>query len=162
LAAARAKVAGCAVGLVGETFAVTLLYRSFRGGRKPRSSRPKRRPQPELPRSPIERIYFYRRKALVRIYFGAPGILLAVALVFVRFGIFEEHSSEVLLGLAIFLAGYCAVISGCWYWAKGKGWNESVVLIGLMPLGILCVPFVRLVFIANPMLLFCPMVMMPL
>src|SRR5262245_8926579 len=73
LAAARAKVAGCAVGLVGEAFAVTLLYRSFRGRGKPRSGRPKRRFHSELPRSPIERIYFYRRKALVRIYFGAPG-----------------------------------------------------------------------------------------
>jgi hypothetical protein len=30
LAAARAKIAGCAVGLVGETFALTFLYRSIR------------------------------------------------------------------------------------------------------------------------------------
>jgi hypothetical protein len=104
----------------------------------------------------------YRRKALPRIYFGLTGITIAVLLVVFRFGIFAERENELVLGIFVFVAGYCGLISGCLYWVKAKKWSEAVVVIGLLPVVILFIPYVRLIFLAVPNLLLSSMVMMPL
>ena len=62
----------------------------------------------------------------------------------------------------VFFVGYFAVIFGCWSWAKAKHLNEVIVLIGLAPLALLLVPFVRLIFIYCPELIAVGMIMMPI
>ena len=63
--------------------------------------------------------------------------------VLVDFGLFSEHADEVVLGVFVFLGGYAGVIAGCSSWAKAKGWNDAIVFIGLIPVCILVLPFVR-------------------
>jgi hypothetical protein len=63
--------------------------------------------------------------------------------------------------LFVFLAGYVSVISGCWWWLKAKELSEGIVLIGFAPMVVFFIPFVRLIFLAVPRLLFVAMLMMP-
>jgi hypothetical protein len=114
------------------------------------------------PRSNLERIIGYRRNAILGIVFGVAGIALGVCLVIFYFGIFSDHTNEVVLGIFVFLCGYCAVLAGCWWWLKAKACNEALVFIGLMPLAIVFIPFVRLILLAAPGMLPVGMVMMPL
>lgn len=99
---------------------------------------------------------------MLGIYFGLIGVVAGVALVLVRWGLFADHQDESVLGIFVFLAGYCGLINGCWWWVKAKHWSEGVVFIGLMPLAFFVVPYVRLVILFSPMLLFAAMVMMSL
>jgi hypothetical protein len=66
------------------------------------------------------------------------------------------------LGVFIFLGGYGSVIIGCSYWLKAKQWPEAIVFIGLLPLAIPFIPFVRLILLAAPRIIPVAMVMMPL
>ena len=113
-------------------------------------------------KSHLERIIIYRRNALLGIYFGLPGMFLGALFVIFRWGIFLDHANEAVLGMFVFLAGYAGIITGCAYWLKAKQWNEALVIIGLMPLAILFVPFVRLLLFADPMVLPVGMFMMSL
>ncbi len=112
--------------------------------------------------STIERIARYHRNAVVGIYFGLGGIVAGVALVAFRWGIFAERAHEVILGLAVFLGGYCGVVGGCWCWLKAKAWTEAVVFIAFLPLAVFFIPYVRLFFLAAPGIILVAMVMMPL
>jgi hypothetical protein len=103
----------------------------------------------------------YRRKALIGVYFGVIGILVGVVLSLFRIGIFEDHANEVVLGIFIFAAGFCGVMAGCSAWLKAKGWNEAIAFIGVMPLAVLFVPFVRIIVLASGILPVA-MVMMPI
>jgi hypothetical protein len=123
---------------------------------------PRRKPHRHRFGSHLERIMYYRRNAILGIYFGLAGIALGVLLVIFRMGLFVDHSNEVVLGMFTFLGGYSAVLAGCWWWLRAKALNEALVFIGLMPLAILFIPFVRLIFVASPALLPMGMVMMPL
>jgi hypothetical protein len=98
----------------------------------------------------------------MRICFGLPAIILGAFLAVFRLGLFSDHANEVVLGIFVFLAGYGGIISGCGFWLKAKEWNEGIVFIGLMPLAICFIPFVRLIFVAVPVLLPVTMFMMPL
>ena len=91
-----------------------------------------------------------------------PGILLSVLLAIFRWNIFADHSNEVILAIFVFIAAYLAVMSGCWWWAKAKGWNEAVVSIGCGSLFIFFIPYVRLLLFKVPGLLAASMVMAPL
>jgi hypothetical protein len=75
---------------------------------------------------------------------------------------FDDHANEVVMGIFVFLAGYVGVLAGCVWWLQAKHYNEAIVVIGLMPLGILLVPFVRLILLAVPSIVPIGMVMMPL
>lgn len=112
--------------------------------------------------SRLERIVICRRNAVIGIFFGLGGIAAGVALVLFRFGIFHHHSDEVVLGIFVFVAGYAGVITGCWWWLKAKQWIDAIVFIGLMPLGVLFVPYVRLLYLSIPALLPTGMVFMPI
>jgi hypothetical protein len=125
-------------------------------------ARPRRKGHSHRYGSNLERIIRCRRNALLGICFGLGGIALGVCLVIFYCGIFLQHANEVVLGIFVFLCGYCAVLAGCWWWLKAKEWNEAIVFIGLMPLAILCIPFVRLILLAAPAILPVGMVMMPL
>jgi hypothetical protein len=120
-----------------------------------------KRPRPRHG-SNTDRIVLCRRNAVVGIVFGLVGIAAGVLLVMFRFGIFADHANEVTLGIFVFLFGYGGVITGCWWWLKAKDWVDAIVFIGLLPLGIMCIPFVRLIFVAVPALLPVSMVMMPI
>jgi hypothetical protein len=112
--------------------------------------------------SEIARVVRYRRNALLGNAFGLFGIAVGVASILFPVGMFEDPENETLLGVLIFLCGYSGVITGCWWRTKSKGWPDALVFIGLMPLAILFVPYVRLLFLAAPGLLPTTMVMMPL
>jgi hypothetical protein len=129
---------------------------NVRQNRNPRQHRPQRQG------TPMERAARYRRNAVLGVYFGLGGIASAVALVMFHWGIFADHANEAILGYFVFAGGYVSMISGCWYWLRVKEWTESVILIGVMPLGILFIPYVRLLFLAAPLLLPAAMVMMSL
>lgn len=163
LAKARAKTYASAVGIVVISALVVRLRRVLRPvdhSRHP--SGRKKRPHRDRYGSQIERASLYRRNAVLGIYFGLAGIVGGVILVIFRAGVFADHSNEVVLGMFVFLAGYIGVIAGCAYWLKAKGWSEAIVFIGLMPLVIPMIPFVRLILLAAPAILPCAMVMMPL
>jgi len=159
LTEARAKSVMCGVGLVAISSVTVWLWRSLRGSRSGVVARRKHR---HSPKSSLERIFIYRRNALLGIYFGLPVMFLGALLVIFRWGIFLDHSNEAVLGMFVFLAGYVGIIAGCGYWLKAKQWNEAIVSIGLMPLGILLIPFVRLLLFADPLLLPVGMFMMSL
>ena len=110
----------------------------------------------------LERIIRYRKNALLGILFGVAGIATGVSLVLFRNGIFLDHANEAVLGILVFLCGYSATLVGCGYWLKAKAWNEAIVFIGLMPVGVLVIPFVRLIVLAAPGMLPVGMVMMPI
>lgn len=111
--------------------------------------------------SPLERAARQKRNAVLGIYFGLAGILAGVFLSIFRVGIFDDHANEVVLGIFVFLAGYCGVMAGCSSWLKAKNHSEGIVFIALMPLVVLFIPFVRLFLIAVPGLMALAMVMMP-
>lgn len=112
--------------------------------------------------SSVERTVRYRRNAMLGNVFGLLGILAGIKFVVLPTGLFGDWDDEAGVGVIIFLCGYSAVITGCWWWAKAKGWPEAIVFIGLSPLVVFFIPFVRLIFINAPQLLSIPMVMMPL
>jgi hypothetical protein len=142
--------------LASGIWLVMVLKKNFQGESR---SRKKQKSRDE---SPIERTVRYKRNALLGVYFGVPGILLSVLLAIFRWGIFAEHSNEVTLAIFVFLAAYLAVMSGCSWWARAKGWSEAVVAIGFGPLFIFLIPFVRLLVFKVPGLLIAAMVMAPL
>jgi len=102
-----------------------------------------------------------RRNALVGNFFGMAGILFSIALAVFRWGIFERHSEEVALAIFVFIVSYCSVLAGCWWWLQAKFCPEPLMLVGVAPLIIACIPFVRLIYLASPMILPAAMVMAP-
>jgi len=129
----------------------------------------KHRTQPVLERahrehrgSEIERRARYRRNALLGNVLGLCGVTLGVYVVALPMGLTRDPGTEKVFGILVFLAGYCGLISGCWFWLKAKQWNEAVVLIGLAPVLILFIPYVRLLLIAVPSLLTLGMTIMPI
>jgi len=111
--------------------------------------------------SNIARVVRFRRNALLGNSLGLAGIFIGVSLVLFPFGI-GNPDNQTAAGIGIFLGGYAGVLTGCWWWAKAKSWPDALVFIGLFPIGILFVPWVRLIFVAAPLLLPASMVMMPL
>jgi hypothetical protein len=111
--------------------------------------------------SKIARVVRFRRNALLGNAFGLAGIFIGASLVLVPLG-FGNPDNQTSAGIGVFICGYAGVISGCWWWAKAKDWPDAIVCIGLLPLGILFVPWVRLIFVVAPLLLPTSMVMMPL
>ena len=112
--------------------------------------------------SHLGRIVRYRRNALVGIVFGLFGIVLALSLVFFPVPFSQDPSIGKIVAIFVFLAGYAGVIRGCWWWVKAKGWIDAIVFIGLAPLAVLFIRWVRLIYVAVPLLLPVSMVMMPL
>lgn len=149
----------CAAGVILIALLSVWLFLVISGKKGSRSARRRRTVSHRLG-SNLERNIIYRRKALVRIYFGLGGIVSAVALAILPLSIFSDFSNQRSLGIGIFVCGYAGVISGCSYWLKAKCWTDGVLFIGLMPLAILLIPYVRLVFVGAPLLLPVSMVMM--
>ncbi len=161
---AHTRVAFGAVGIVAISVTGLWLVRILRkpshavpveGGR-----RRKHRRHPHV--TNLERTIRDRRNAFLGTYFGLAGIFAGACLAVFRFGIFADHSNEMALGMFVFLFGYSGVLAGCFWWLRAKSWNEAIVFIGLMPLGVLFIPYVRLIFLSVPSLLLVGMVMMPL
>jgi hypothetical protein len=159
LAEARAKSVASGVGLLAISGVTTWLWRILRRGGRAEANHGRHH---RRRKSHLEQIMIYRRNALMGVYFGLPGIFLGALLVIFRCGVFLDHANEIVLGMFVFLGGYAAIIAGCAYWLKAKKWSEALVVIGLMPLAILFIPFVRLILIAEPALLPVGMFMMSL
>jgi len=103
-----------------------------------------------------------RRNAIVGISFGLCGIATGLSLVIWPGGSHNDPENIRVAGMFVFLISYVSVIIGCWWWLKAKAWNDAIIFIGLMPLGILFVPYVRLIVLSIPALLPLGMVFMPL
>jgi hypothetical protein len=103
----------------------------------------------------------YRRNAAIGIPGGFLLILAGVVLALFQCGIFADHSEEFMLGSLVFFLGYSTVIYGCWSWAMAKHLNDALVMIGLAPLLLLLIPYVRLVIFYAPELVAASMIMMP-
>lgn len=163
LTKAHAKIAVSGAGIIAVSALTVWLYRQLRpNDYSRRPSNGSKNAQRRRFKSGVERIIWHRRNAILGIYFGLAGILLGAFLVVFRLGIFDDHANEIVLGIFIFLAGYTGVMVGCSNWLKAKQWNDAVVFIGLMPLVIPFIPFVRLILLASPAILPLGMVMMPL
>jgi hypothetical protein len=109
----------------------------------------------------IERTVRYRRNAFAGNVFGLAGILVSLLLFFIRLPLAQTADGRHVLALCFFVPSYASVLFGCSAWLKAKCWSDAVLLIGLLPLAILFVPFVRLIYQAAPMLLPMGMVFMP-
>jgi len=112
--------------------------------------------------SPVARVVRHRRNAFVCNLFGLMGILLAVLLLVLPIRLPVTLDSRRLIALCVFVPGYAAVIFGCSHWVKAKNWPDATVLIGLLPLVVLFIPFVRLIYRFVPLLLPAGMVFMPI
>jgi hypothetical protein len=112
LAEARAKAAASGVGVVAITGLSVWLWKILQPNRHAERKSRKRTEYRSPGQSHLERTITYRRKALLGIYFGLPGIFLGALFVIFRWGFFRDHSNEVILGLFVFLAGYAGIISG--------------------------------------------------
>ncbi|HTB83016.1 MAG TPA: hypothetical protein VK742_05120 [Candidatus Sulfotelmatobacter sp.] len=123
---------------------------------------PKRKHRPAEDDSPIARIVRCRRNAMIYNVLGLAGILLALLLIFVRTGFFDRMDNSRAAAIWIFVPSYSAVIYGCWWWVRAKNWHEAVVFIGLMPLAVLLIPYVRLIYRLVPLLLPSSMFLMPI
>lgn len=159
LAEARTKDIILTLGAAGIVATIVWLYRLLT--RKTHSKRRHHDADAEN-ESPYARIARYRRNAILGVYFGLAGIALGVLLVLFRLGMFHDRANETALGIFIFVCGYIALVSGCGWWLKAKGWTEAIVFIAFMPLVILFIPFVRLIVFAAIGLLAAAMVMAPL
>jgi hypothetical protein len=153
----------CLMGLPGPpaqlAVLIGLLVMRDRHSRNPAQNRPKKLRHHG---SNVERIVICRRNAVVGIFFGLCGIAAGVFLVLFRVGIVLDRQNEIVIGILVFMVGYAGVITGCWWWLKAKHWIDAIVFIGLMPLGVCLIPYVRLIFVAIPRLLPVSMVFMPL
>jgi hypothetical protein len=109
----------------------------------------------------VARVVRFRRNALVAIIFGLFGTFVALSLVF-SFGPFTSHQDNVVAAIFVFVPSYAATIYGCWSWVKAKHWHEGVVFIGVLPVFVLLIPYVRLIYLAVPMLLPTTMLFMPI
>jgi hypothetical protein len=126
----------------------------------------RRRDRHERHISNTERTMRARSKAVLWNYLGLLGIVIGALLVLFRWGIFAEHANESVVGIFVFCAGYCSILCGCWWWLQAKNWSEALIIIGLWPAPIMCIPFVRIVFVhllaaASPILLLLLMALTP-
>ena len=162
LSKAHERLAAAGLGMVaipGLTFWIIKLLtaKSYNTGGRKKS--PARRI------SNTERVMRARSRAVLFSYLGALGIAVGMLLVVVRWGIFADHADESTLGIIIFGAGYCSVMAGCWRWLQAKHWSEALIVIGLWPLPIAFIPFVRIIFaqilLSSPVLLLLLMLLTP-
>ncbi|EEF59020.1 hypothetical protein [Pedosphaera parvula] len=157
LGAARGRIGVCLFGIV---FIIAMLVwigkLSVPGNQSPKKKTRRRFG------SNIERIVYYRRNALIGVVVGLLGIAIAVFSILFGTMIFADRENEVVFALFVFVIGYVGVICGCYWWTKAKDWNDGLVVIGLLPLVILFIPYVRLIFVAAPSLLPISMVLMPI
>lgn len=127
----------------------------------PSRTRSERHRKHREPESQIGRVVRYRRNAFVANVFGVAGIVIALALYFLPLGLFEHRDNAHVAAMFVFLPGYAAVIYGCGWWVRAKNWPDAVILIGLLPLAVLLIPYVRLLYLVAPLLLPAGMVLMP-
>lgn len=103
-----------------------------------------------------------RRNAALGIGLGLVAIAASIAMVLASPVIHVNRPEEVVPFVLVFFAGYCGVMAGCWQWTRAKGIDDAILLVGLAPIAILCIPFVRLILFAAPGLLVLAMILMPL
>jgi hypothetical protein len=128
----------------------------------PHSSSQTRKKKHSHDESQIGRIVRFRRNALVANALGVFGILLALSIIFVPIGFFASRDNACVTAIFIFIPSYAAILNGCWSWVRAKNWPGGVIFIGLMPLALPFIPYVRLIYRVAPLLLPASMVMMPI
>jgi hypothetical protein len=76
--------------------------------------------------------------------------------------LFETRDDARAVAVLVFVPSYAAVIYGSLCWVRAKCWSDGVILIGLLPLVVLGIRYVRLIYLAVPLLLPAGMVVMPI
>lgn len=112
--------------------------------------------------SPIARVVRYRRNALLANSIGLAGILVALSFVFFPKGLFEQYDNARVAAIFVFVPSYVSVIYGSLCWVRAKHWPDAVIIIGLLPLVVLLIPYVRLIYLRAPLLLPMGMAFMPI
>lgn len=112
--------------------------------------------------SPVARIIRLRRNAFAANLFGCLGIFVVVATILLHIPMANTRDNNGVVRLLIFLPSYGLVIWGCANWIKAKNWPDAVCLIGLLPLVVLFIPYVRLIYRMVPMAFPIGMALMPI
>ncbi len=163
VAQSRFRVGMCAGCLLLMTSGLVWLYRQVPDANLLRRSSQRQPTERSPARSDRDRA---NRYAFGGVATGVCGICLGILIASFpsSFGLGAslDRDTPIVIGGCVFFVGYCAVITGCYWWLKAKAWNEVLVVVGLFPLLLLCVPFVRLALLAVPQVLIVGMVMMPL
>jgi hypothetical protein len=157
----RVGISSCCLLLM--TSGLVWLYRQVPDVDRLRRSSGRRQTEPSPIRSDRDRS---KRYAFLGVASGVCGIGFGIwiALFPLSFGLgaSADREAPIILGGWVLFGGYSAVIAGCYWWLKAKGWNEVLVVVGLLPLILLCIPFVRVALLAIPQILIIGMIMMPL
>jgi hypothetical protein len=95
---------------------------------------------------------------ILALYLGFPVMFLGVFACVFHFRVFTE-STETAIGLFMILASYGVVILGCSWWLRAKGWDQAVLIVGLLPVLSVLLPGFRLA-VRNPIILWGSMVFM--
>ncbi len=112
--------------------------------------------------SPIARIVRLRRNAFAANLFGCLGIFVVVVTILLHIHVASTPDGNGVVRLLIFLPSYGLVIWGCANWIKAKNWPDAICLIGLLPLMMLFIPYVRLLYRLAPMAFPIGMAFMPI
>ncbi len=134
-------------------------------GMKDRCPAPsRRRParQHHRDESPIARIVRLRRNAFAANLFGCLGILAVVVTILLHIPVAGTRDGNGVVRLLIFVPSYGLVIWGCANWIKAKNWPDAICLIGLLPLTVLFIPYVRLIYRLAPLAFPIGMAFMPI
>jgi hypothetical protein len=112
--------------------------------------------------SPIGRVVRLRRNAFAANIFGCSGIFVVVMTILLHIHMASTPDDSGVVRLLLFLPSYGLVIWGCSNWIKAKNWPDAICLIGLLPLAVLGIPYVRLLYRLAPMAFPIGMAFMPI
>jgi hypothetical protein len=160
---AHERVGAASLGIIAIPSLTYWVYRAIR--KNPHRANSKKHHR-ERRMSNTERVMQARSRALLWNYLGLLGIVIGMLLAIFRWHIFADHANESIMGIFVFGAGYCSIICGCWWWLKAKSWSEALVVIGMWPLPIMFIPYVRIIFVrllvaTSPILLLLVMLLTP-
>ena len=112
--------------------------------------------------SPIDRIVRLRRNAFAANLFGCLGIFVVVMIILLHIHVASTPDDNGEIRLLLFLPSYGLVIWGCANWTKAKNWPDAICLIGLLPLAVFGIPYVRLIYRIVPKAFPIGMALMPI
>jgi hypothetical protein len=152
------------LGILGPFIQVIILL-VLLFGMEDRCPDPSRRPPAKRHRrdeSLIARVVRLRRNAFAANVFGCVGIFFVVVTILLQIPVASTPDGNGLVRLLIFVPSYSLVIWGCANWIKAKNWPDAICLIGLLPLAVLLIPYVRLIYRLAPMAFPIGMAFMPI
>lgn len=152
------------LGILGPLVQIIILLLLLFGmkDRCPDPSRRRPAKQHRRDESPVARIIRLRRNAFAANLFGCLGIFGVVVTILLHIPVASTPDGNGIVRLLLFVPSYGLVIWGCANWSKAKNWPDAICLIGLLPLAVLFIPFVRLIYRLAPLAFPIGMAFMPI